>query len=90
LGKFGENSFKSGITDHDVLSKNTFNTSKSLGKFGKNSFKSGITDLDDCDEEPLFVFLLHRTGNGTDGPTKSVQILPRPFISVHLNKNSDN
>ena len=40
--------------------------------------------FDDGDEEPLLVFLMHRAGYRSDGPTESVQVLPRPLVAVHL------
>ena len=44
----------------------------------------GVADLDDCDEEPLLVLLVHGSTDGTDGPTERVQVPPRPLGSVHL------
>ena len=43
-----------------------------------------LTHLNDGDKESLFVFLLHGSGNGSDGPTKRVQVFPGPFVAVHL------
>lgn len=47
--------------------------------------KSGDgSDLNDSDEEPLLVLLVHGPADGTDGPAERVQVPPRPFSSVHL------
>jgi hypothetical protein len=43
-----------------------------------------LTNLNDGDQESLFVFLLHGSGNGSDGPTKRVQVFPGPFVAIHL------
>lgn len=40
--------------------------------------------LDDCDQEPLLVLLVHRPADGADGPAEHVQIPPRPLGAVHL------
>ena len=40
--------------------------------------------LDDCDQEPLLVLLVHRPADGADGPAQHVQIPPRPLGAVHL------
>ena len=50
----------------------------------QSGMKKGVADLDDCDEEPLLVLLVHGSTDGTDGPTERVQVPPRPLGSVHL------
>lgn len=46
--------------------------------------RSASADLDDCDEKPLLVLLVHGPADGTDGPAERVQVPPRPLRPVHL------
>lgn len=41
-------------------------------------------DLNDGDEESLFIFLMHGTTDGADGPAQHVQVPPGPLGTVHL------
>ena len=45
-----------------------------------------MVNLDHCHQEPLLILFMHGTGDGSNGPTKGVQILPRPFVTIDLNK----
>lgn len=40
--------------------------------------------LDDSHEEALLRLLVHCQGDGSDGPTEDVAVVPRPFGAVHL------
>jgi hypothetical protein len=40
--------------------------------------------LDDHHEELLLVVLVHCARDTTDGPAESIEIMPRPFSSIHL------
>ena len=40
--------------------------------------------LDDGDQEPLLVLFVHGTRDGADCPAEGVQVLPAPFVAVHL------
>ena len=40
--------------------------------------------LDDGDEKPLLVLLVHRAGYGAYCPAEGVQVLPRPLVTIHL------
>ena len=42
------------------------------------------THLDDGDQEPLLVLLVHGAADGADGPAQRVQVLPGPLGAVHL------
>lgn len=45
---------------------------------------SSVSDLDDSDEEPLLIFLMHRPADGADGPAQHVEVPPGPLGAVHL------
>lgn len=40
--------------------------------------------LDDSHKEPLFILLMHRSTDGTNGPAQHVQVSPRPLGAIHL------
>ena len=40
--------------------------------------------LDDGDQEPLLVLLVHGPADGADGPAQRVEVLPGPLGAVHL------
>ena len=42
--------------------------------------------LDDRHQEPLLVLLVHRAGDGADGPAQRVEVLPRPLGAVNLKR----
>ena len=42
------------------------------------------THLDDGDQEPLLVLLVHGAADGADGPAERVQVPPGPLCAVHL------
>ena len=42
--------------------------------------------FDDRHQKPFLVFFVHGARYAADGPAQSVQILPRPFRSIHLIK----
>ncbi len=48
------------------------------------SWTGSGTNLDDGDEEPLLVLLVHGAGDAADGPAQRVQVLPAPLSPVHL------
>lgn len=40
--------------------------------------------LDDSDQEPLLILLMHGPTDGSDGPAQGVEVLPGPFSAVDL------
>ena len=40
--------------------------------------------LDDGNQEPLLVLLVHGAADGADGPAERVEVLPGPLGAVHL------
>lgn len=40
--------------------------------------------LDDSDQEPLLILLMHGPTDGSDGPAQGVEVLPGPFSAVNL------
>lgn len=43
-----------------------------------------LLHLDDGDQEPLLVLLVHRPTDRSDGPAQRVEVLPGPLGAVHL------
>lgn len=43
-----------------------------------------LSYLDDSDQEPLLVLLVHGPADGPDGPAQRVEVLPGPLGAIHL------
>lgn len=45
---------------------------------------SPVFYLDDCDEKPLLILLVHSSADGSYGPAQCVEVLPGPLGTIHL------
>lgn len=43
-----------------------------------------VADLDDSDQKPFLLFLVHGAGDGTDRPTQGVEVVPRELAPRDL------
>lgn len=49
-----------------------------------NKFFFFFEYLDDSDQEPLLILLVHGPADGADGPAQRVEVLPGPLDAVNL------
>lgn len=51
---------------------------------GNIAVVSPVSHLDDSDQEPLLVLLVHCATDGANGPAQHVQVPPGPLSAIHL------